>query len=151
MRIQPRHALGAAAALAVLGTAFVGLIPGASAAIAASTLVNPISGKCLSVSSSTTGTQVKIQTCTSASGQKWTSTSASELRVTIGGTTRCLTASAAGTANGTKLVVAACNGTASQKFKLNSNRTITGTQSGKCADIYKNGTASGTIVQLWTC
>ncbi len=153
MRIRLRHALPAAGAAVVAAVAAVVLVPGADAAITASPLVNPVSGKCLSVSGggSANGTQVVIWTCTGGANRAWTSTAASELRVTIGGVTKCLDASGGGTASGTKLVIWTCTGRASQKWKLNTNRTITGTPSGKCVDINRNGTANGTIVQLWTC
>src|SRR5439155_10587961 len=55
------------------------------------------------------------------------------------------------TANGTKLIIWTCGGGAHQKWNLNANSTITGVQSAKCVDIVGNGTANGTIVQLWTC
>jgi len=127
------------------------LVTGADAAITASPLVNPVSGKCLYASAVTSGTQVKISTCTGRANQAWTSTGAGELKLTVGGVTRCLTASGGGTANGTKLVVSTCTGAAGQKWKLNANRTITGVPSGRCVDIQHNGTANGAIVQLWTC
>src|SRR6266540_4319019 len=132
MRIRLRHALPAAGAAVVAAVAAVVLVPGADAAITASPLVNPVSGKCLSVSGggSANGTQVVIWTCTGGANRAWTSTAASELRVTIGGVTKCLDASGGGTASGTKLVIWTCTGRASQKWKLNTN---------------------GTIVQLWTC
>jgi chitinase len=153
MRIRLRHVLAAAGAAAAVVTAAVVLVPGASAAITASALVNPRSGRCLSVSGagSANGTQVEIRTCTGAANQAWTSTSARQLRVTIGGVTKCLQASGSSTANGTKLVIWTCGTASSQKWNLNANSTITGVQSGKCMDVKGNGTADGTVVQLWTC
>ena len=152
MRIRFRHASTAAGAAAVAVSAVLVFMPGAGAAIAGSTLVNPKSGKCLTVSGggSANGTQVVIWTC-GAAGQAWTSTAAGELRVTVAGATRCLAASGAGTGNGTRLVIGTCNGTANQKWNLNSTGTITGVPSGKCVDIFGNGTTNGTIVELWTC
>src|SRR6266545_2498937 len=131
MRIRFRHASTAAGAAAVAVSAVLVFMPGAGAAIAGSTLVNPKSGKCLTVSGggSANGTQVVIWTC-GAAGQAWTSTAAGELRVTVAGATRCLAASGAGTGNGTRLVIGTCNGTANQKWNLNSTGTITGVPSG---------------------
>ncbi len=151
MRIRLRHALAAGGAAVLAATATMVLVTGADAAITASPLVNPVSGKCLYASAVTSGTQVKISTCTGRANQAWTSTGAGELKLTVGGVTRCLTASGGGTANGTKLVVSTCTGAAGQKWKLNANRTITGVPSGRCVDIQHNGTANGAIVQLWTC
>lgn len=154
MRIRLRSALaiGSAAVVAVAAVTFA-VTSGASAAITSSPLQNPISGKCLDVNgaSNVNGTQVQIWTCNGTAAQSWTSTSAGELRATLGGVTKCLDANANGTANGTKIQIWDCNGTSAQKFSLNSNQTITGVNSGKCLDIYGNGTANGTKVQLWTC
>src|SRR5262249_9608931 len=38
-----------------------------------------------------------------------------------------------------------------QKWTLTSSNTIVGVPSGKCLDIYNNGTANGTKVELWSC
>jgi hypothetical protein len=155
MRIRLRHALAVSVTAAVAATATIMLVPDAQAAITASQLVNPISGKCLDITgnSSANGTQVEIWTCktSGADNQKWTSTSAGELRVTIAGVTKCLDAYNNQTSNGTKVEIWSCNGGANQKWTLTSNNTIVGGQSGKCLDIYGNGTANGSVVQLWTC
>src|SRR2546430_15174449 len=147
MRIGLRHGLALAGATAAALAATLVLVSGARAAITAGPLVNPISGRCLDVA----GTQVDISTCTGGANQAWTSPSANELRVTIGGRTSCLAASGAGTGNGTHLVIAGCSGAASQKWNLKSNGTITGVPSGKCVDVRGNATADGTIVELWSC
>src|SRR4051794_6022224 len=113
MRIGLRYGIALAGATVAVAATLV-LVPGAHAAITASTLVNPVSGKCLDVA----GTQVDISTCTGGANQAWTSTSANELRVTVGGTTKCLDATGGGTGNGTHLVVSSCSGAASQKWNL---------------------------------
>jgi len=155
MTIRLRKVLSVATAGAVVVTAAVILMRPAEAAITSSQLVNPISGKCLDVTgnSNANGTQVEIWTCktSGADNQKWTSTSAGELRVTIGGVTKCLDAFNNQTANGTKIEIWSCNGGANQKWTLTSDSTIVGVQAGKCLDIFGNGTANGTVVQLWTC
>src|SRR6266542_806646 len=155
MTIRLRKVLSVATAGAVVVTAAVILMRPAEAAITSSQLVNPLSGKCLDVTgnSNANGTQVEIWTCktSGADNQKWTSTSAGELRVTIGGVTKCLDAFNHQTANGTKIEIWSCNGGANQKWTLTSDSTIVGVQSGKCLDIFGNGTANGTVVQLWTC
>src|SRR3954451_13542244 len=116
MRIGLRHGLALAGATAAALAATLVLVSGARAAVTAGPLVNPVSGKCLDVA----GTQVDISTCTGGANQAWTSTSATELRVTVGGAVRCLDASGGGTGNGTRLVVATCSGAASQKWNLKS-------------------------------
>src|SRR5436305_15042553 len=100
MRIGLRYGIVAAGAVAAVVATLV-LVPGAHAAIMAGSLVNPVSGKCLDVA----GTQVDISTCTGGPNQTWTSTSANELRVTIGVATKCLDASGGATGNGTHLVI----------------------------------------------
>src|SRR6266542_2098013 len=114
MRIRVRHVLAAAGVAAVAAAATIVLTTNATAAITSSTLVNPVSNKCLDVTggSNANGTQVEIWTCHSGANQLWTSTSAGELRVTISGVTKCLDASGAstdnGTANGTIVEVWTC-------------------------------------------
>jgi hypothetical protein len=44
-----------------------------------------------------------------------------------------------------------CNGGTNQQWRLNSDGTITGVQSGLCLDVTGARTANGTLVQLWTC
>ncbi|MFG2824729.1 GH92 family glycosyl hydrolase [Kitasatospora sp. NPDC048365] len=61
---------------------------------------------------------------------------------------KCLDDSAAGTANGNKISLWDCNGSAAQ------NWTPTGGTLqvvGKCLDVSGAGTANGTLVQLWDC
>jgi hypothetical protein len=55
------------------------------------------------------------------------------------------------TTPGTKVEVWDCNGGANQQWRLNSDGSITGVQSGLCLDVTGAGTANGTLVQLWTC
>src|SRR3954470_9315429 len=147
MRIGLRHGLALAGATAAALAATLVLVSGARAAVTAGPLVNPISGRWLDVA----GTQVDISTCTGGANQACKSTSADELRVTVGGVTKCLDASGGGTGNGTRLVVNSCSGVGSQKWTMKSNSTITGQPSGKCVDVRGNATADGTIVELWSC
>jgi alpha-galactosidase len=48
-----------------------------------------------------------------------------------------------------------CTGGANQKWSLNPNGTITGTQSGLCLDVtggdQASGNVNGTALELWTC
>src|SRR5947207_3004295 len=96
MRIRLRQALAVAGAATIVAAASSVLVPGADAALTATALVNPLSGKCLYASGSATGTPVKILTCNGGANQAWTATAVNELRVRIGGVTRCLAASGAG-------------------------------------------------------
>jgi len=64
----------------------------------------------------------------------------------IGG--KCLDVSNSGTADGTKIQLWTCNGTAAQQWTRvgDTFRAL-----GKCLDVANGGTANGTKVQLWTC
>ncbi|WP_328471576.1 endo-1,4-beta-xylanase [Streptomyces sp. NBC_00448] len=110
-------------------------------------------GKCLDVpnSSTTAGTQVQIWDCSGQANQSWTHTSANQLTVTTGGAQMCLDAYDNQTTNGTKVETWPCNGGANQQWTLNSNGTITGTQSGLCLDVTGASTTNGALAELWTC
>ena len=63
----------------------------------------------------------------------------------------CLDAYDNQTSPGTKVETWSCNGGANQQWRLNSDGTITGVQSGLCLDVSGGSTANGTPVVLWTC
>ncbi|GIG66691.1 type 1 glutamine amidotransferase [Phytomonospora endophytica] len=66
--------------------------------------------------------------------------------VGVGG--KCVDVNAGATADGTKIQLWTCNGSAAQRW------TVTGqalTAVGKCLDVAGGATAEGTKVQLWTC
>ncbi|MGW4463833.1 family 16 glycoside hydrolase [Micromonospora sp. NPDC004704] len=64
----------------------------------------------------------------------------------IGG--KCVDVDNAGTANGTKIQLWTCNGSAAQQWSRvgSTYQTL-----GKCLDVDNAGTVNGTKVQLWTC
>ena len=110
-------------------------------------------GKCLDVpnSSSTPGVQLQIWDCNNQANQQWTRTSSNQLTVVTGGSQMCLDAYDNQTSPGTKVETWSCNGGANQQWQLNSNGTITGTQSGLCLDVTGASTANGALAELWTC
>ncbi|MFI0723567.1 endo-1,4-beta-xylanase [Streptomyces sp. NPDC021224] len=110
-------------------------------------------GKCLDVpnSSATAGTQVQIWDCNGQANQAWTRTSSNQLTVVTGGTQMCLDAYDNQTSPGTKVETWPCNGGANQQWSVNSNGTVTGTQSGLCLDVTAASTANGAPAELWTC
>ncbi|BCY11438.1 ricin-type beta-trefoil lectin domain protein [Actinoplanes sp. L3-i22] len=107
-------------------------------------LSNPQSTRCLDVSGGSTadGATVLTWDCHGGANQKWTRTSAGELRG-VGG--KCLDVYGNGTADGTRIVTWTCNGGANQRFTFADSGAITGAGSGKCLDV------SGTAVRLWAC
>jgi hypothetical protein len=110
-------------------------------------------GKCLDVPNSSTaaGTQLQIWDCGGGTNQSWTRTSSDRLTVYSGSSQLCLDAYNNQTTAGTKVVTWPCNGGANQQWRLNSDGTITGTQSGLCLDVTGASTANGALAELWTC
>ncbi|MEU0485908.1 PHB depolymerase family esterase [Streptosporangium sp. NPDC006013] len=104
------------------------------------------SGRCVDVpnSSTTDGTQLQLWDCHGGTNQRWTLTSAQELRV-LGN--KCL--DAAGTGNGDRIQLYSCWGGANQKWRVNSDGSIVGVQSGLCLDAA--GAGNGTRLQLYSC
>jgi chitinase len=145
------------AAIAVTAgvTAVAGLVAAtpAQAAFTGATLLNKRSSTCMTVKGgvATVGTAVTIRDCDTSTSQKWTTTTAGEIRVTIGGVTRCLDAYDGGTANGTKLIIWNCQGSGNQKFTHNADNSIRATASGRCLDINGSNTTFDTPVVLWDC
>lgn len=62
---------------------------------------------------------------------------------------KCLDVAGGGTADGTKIQLWTCNGSAAQTWTVTPEGTIRAL--GKCLDVAGGGTADGTKVQLWTC
>ena len=115
-----------------------------------SALVGTQSGRCLDVTgaSQTNGARAQLWDCNGQTNQAWTSTTTHELRV-YG--TKCLDAAGQGTTPGTAVQIWDCNGQTNQQWTINTNGTITGTQSGLCLDAAGQGTTNGTLISLWAC
>ncbi|GAA2551208.1 hypothetical protein GCM10010435_21780 [Winogradskya consettensis] len=124
-----------------------GLLP-ASAATAGS--ITGIGGKCVEVASASTtnGAAIQINTCTSGSGQIWTTGNTDNSLKVLG---KCMDVTSASTANGAKVQLYDCNGTAAQKWTAGSTGTLINTGSGKCLDATDQSSANGTRLQIWTC
>jgi type 1 glutamine amidotransferase len=63
---------------------------------------------------------------------------------------KCLDVSGSGTADGTKIQLYTCNGSAAQNWQI-SGQVWRNPSSGKCLDVAGGATANGTKAQLWTC
>jgi hypothetical protein len=112
------------------------------------TLVNPVSGLCLTDPSGTTrnGTQVEIQACGSRyTAQLWT-TPAGPVLLGVAG--KCLDDRGAGTANGNVIQLWQCNGEKSQAWTVEPDGTIN--ILGKCLTVGGSG-AVGSPLELATC
>jgi hypothetical protein len=57
---------------------------------------------------------------------------------------------AAGTANGSKVQLYDCNGTAAQRW-THTGSTLVNAGSGKCLDATGPSSADGTRLQIWSC
>ncbi|GID96463.1 glycosyl hydrolase [Amorphoplanes digitatis] len=62
---------------------------------------------------------------------------------------KCLDVAGGATANGTKIQLYTCNGTAAQNWTVTPNGPVKAL--GKCLDVAGGGTANGTKAQLYTC
>lgn len=58
---------------------------------------------------------------------------------------------AGGSANGTGIEIAHCNGGWSQRFKLNGSLDLVNIAADKCVDVQDQQTGNGTRLQLWQC
>lgn len=136
----------------------IGTGGGSTGGTGGSTVVRPVdqtitqvdSGKCLDIQDQLTqnGTRAHLWDCLGQTNQKFTYTSANELKV-YGN--KCLDASGANTAPGTRIQVWDCHGGDNQKWFLNPNGTITGKASGLCVASTGGQTANGSTIELATC
>ncbi|GIH44666.1 alpha-galactosidase [Microbispora corallina] len=108
------------------------------------------SGRCLDVTgaSQANGALAEIWDCNNQANQRWTVTSAGELRV-YG--SKCLDVNNRGTADGTSVLIWDCNGQNNQQWRLNSDGSLTAVGANKCLDVPNSATANGTKLQIWTC
>ncbi|CAM5521942.1 serine/threonine protein kinase [Streptomyces aurantiogriseus] len=117
---------------------------GSSVTPAGRALVVAASGKCLSSGDGTEGIQLFQATCDGSTAQQW--------RIGSDGTIRssgaCMTVAGGATDDRTKIQLAGCDGSLSQRFHL-AGRQLLADQSQKCVDIF--GGASGTVAVLWEC
>jgi GH25 family lysozyme M1 (1,4-beta-N-acetylmuramidase) len=70
-------------------------------------------------------------------------------RVVLANGGKCLDDTGASTANGNKIQIWTCTGSAEQRWTLVQDGTLR--VFGKCLDVSGGGTANGTPVQLWSC
>ncbi len=104
-------------------------------------------GKCLDDTAGNTaaGTRVQIWTCNGGANQHWTVAQDGTLQVHGA----CL--AAAGTGNGAAAVLNPCDGTSAQRWQVGTNGELVSVASGRCLDDTGWRTASGTLLQIWTC
>jgi hypothetical protein len=64
---------------------------------------------------------------------------------------KCLDVPGHATTPGTRVQIWSCSGGANQQWRVNSDGTIVGVESGLCLDVTGGATTNGTAVVLWTC
>jgi endo-1,4-beta-xylanase len=111
-------------------------------------IVGTGSGRCVDISGLNTanGTPIQIWDCTGNWNQRWTSTNGAFVNPQSG---KCL--NAPGTVNGTRVTLSTCTGGTAQQWQVRSNGNIANVQSGRCLDAVSQGTANGTLLQIYDC
>jgi hypothetical protein len=97
--------------------------------------------------SQSNGAKTQLWDCNGQTNQRWTLTTAAELRVYD---SKCLELPA-NAAAGTQAQIWDCTGGANQKWSYGSDGSIRNTQTGLCLDANGQGTANGTQVISWNC
>ncbi|HEV2362228.1 MAG TPA: ricin-type beta-trefoil lectin domain protein [Acidimicrobiales bacterium] len=114
--------------------------------------VGQLSGLCLDDpgSSTTSGKQLDINTCTGSAGQLYTySTTTKELEGNAGHL--CVEVAGSSTALRALVDYATCTGAANQQWTRNNSDEFVGVQSGLCMSAIHGATTPGTDVDIYTC
>ncbi|MHA7628587.1 PQQ-dependent sugar dehydrogenase [Corallococcus sp. M7] len=120
-----------------------------AAVVAGSRLVSVQSGRCLDVAqnSQTAGQELHIYDCHSQDNQRFLFTPEGELRA-FGGSW-CVQPETA--SSGARAVIAACNGTANQRWVRNTAGAVIHTATSLCLDVSGQATANSSKVIVWSC
>jgi endoglucanase len=117
------------------------------------TLVSKASGRCLTIDGDVVADNRRpvVYDCNNSVTQKWTYTSARELKVTGGGTTKCLDHAGIGTAD-SRLLLWPCHGGSNQKWTFEGAGRLKSERSGACVDVTGGGNSpNNTPVIPWSC
>jgi Ricin-type beta-trefoil lectin domain len=120
-------------------------------------LVSLASGKCLDDPgySTTNGTQLDIWSCVNQANEDWyvpppgASAGPAYSAVASATTGKCLDDNGDSAANGNKIDIWDCNGSAAQNWTAQPDGTIQ--VNDKCLDVYQNSYANGAKIDLYTC
>jgi Ricin-type beta-trefoil lectin domain/Glycosyl hydrolase family 79 C-terminal beta domain len=114
------------------------------------TLVDGLSGTCLSVTGASTanGATAEIYTCNGSASESWTLNANGTIVGQLSG--KCLEVTGSSTANYAGVDISTCDGAANQQWTL-SGSTIVGVQSGKCLSVSGGSTANGATSDIYTC
>jgi aryl-phospho-beta-D-glucosidase BglC (GH1 family) len=146
-----RVLLAVTTAVVAVAASFV-IVRSSEAAIVGTptTLVSKASNRCLTIDGNvvTDGRRAVVYDCNGSATQKWTLTTANELRVTNGGTTKCLDLDQANR----RVVLWSCHGGTNQKWTLEANGQVKSQRNGQCLDVTGGGNSpNNTPVVPWTC
>ncbi|WP_169740007.1 glycosyl hydrolase family 28 protein [Actinospica robiniae] len=161
-RAKPARGLAALAAttVALIVGALVVVLPSSASAAAGAgsyTISNAGSGLCLDLpgSSTATGTQLDLQSCSGAANQTWTLAAAGTgYTVKSASSGLCVGVAGASTSAGKAVEQEACSGATSQEWTLtasSSNYRLVNVNSAKCMNSSSNGTTAGTLIVQNSC
>jgi hypothetical protein len=64
---------------------------------------------------------------------------------------KCLDVPGHATAAGTRVEIWTCNGGANQQWRINSDGTVVGVESGLCLDVSGGATGNGSVIDIAAC
>lgn len=147
--ISPNDVTATAASLRAAGTTHVDTVDAGGCTTTGNRVISSLNNKCIEVprSNFTPGQPLAMQDCTGGANQAWQF---------VNGTLRsqnnlCMDAAGAGTANGTVIQVATCNGNTAQQFVLGANGALVNQRANKCVDIEAWNANNGARIHLWDC
>ncbi|MFC4508396.1 MULTISPECIES: ricin-type beta-trefoil lectin domain protein [Streptomyces] len=116
---------------------------------AAHQIVSKLNGRCIDIDNwqAVPGARLQMWDCVPQENQRWRFYPDGTLR----GMGMCLTSAWASGNDGSPLQLAACNGSAQQKWVLNSHEDLVNPAADKCADVVDAGAQNGALLQLWSC
>ncbi|WUD78703.1 ricin-type beta-trefoil lectin domain protein [Streptomyces sp. NBC_00510] len=94
------------------------------------------------------GATLTLRDCTAGAGQSWLIV-AEDRSIRIAD--RCMDVAGGSTADGAAVRLVACDGAASQRFRLNPARDLVNLQAHKCVETTDAQGGDGTTLRLWTC
>jgi hypothetical protein len=119
-----------------------------SAAVPGVSIFSHDSDRCIDIvgGAAVPGAKLMIWDCSESPTQQWTFT---------GGTMRalglCVRTAGGSTDDGVDLELGSCDGSAAQRFTLNTSHDLVNTPTGKCADVRDHQKTNGSRLQLWSC
>lgn len=124
--------------------------PGPAISAGAPRQIRGYRNKCIDVLQGRAAAGVPLHTWDCQSGlaaQRWTPFSDGTIR----SMDLCIDTVARGTANGSRLQLSTCDGSASQQFELNASHDLVSQAADRCVDVVDWNSSNGARLQLWDC